>query len=191
MKELLSIGLVSLWLCAATAYAQEGPKQAFDATYTSTNQMGTSTMRMISDGKGHMRTETTTSGMKSVTITDWPNHCQLTILDPQKMVMKMQLKSSGQSDIHDAESAKKSNATSLGTTTIAGHPCHGWKSTNAVGTTELWIGDDINYMVRSETILKTGGQKVTTELKNWSKATPSADQFKAPANYKVTEMPGS
>lgn len=190
MKAIIGMAAVSLFACASAALAQEGPKMAFDATYESKSAAGASTMRMISDGKGHMRTETTTNGVKSVSITDYPNHCVLAIIDAQKLVMKMPIRTSPETDIHDAESAQKAKAKSLGARTIAGHPCHGWSSTSPTGSTDLWIGDDIHYMVKSESLLKNG-QKVSTELKSWSAASPAPSEFKAPTGYKVTQMPGT
>jgi hypothetical protein len=191
MKEMLSFGLIVTLLCASAACAQEGPKQAFDATYIARGPGGSATtIHMISDGKGHLRNETTTNGTKMVSITDFPNHCVYTVLDAQKVVMKMPMRSSGQADIHDNESARKANATPLGSKIIAGHPCHGWAARTEAGTNNLWIGDDIDHMVRSESKFKTG-QTATMELKSWDKSTPSPSLFQAPAGYKVTQMPGS
>lgn len=172
-----------------TAYAAttlEGPKVVFDATYTSISPAGTSTVRMISDGKGHMRTETSTNGQKFISIMDYPKKESVTLMEAQKMAMKMTLKAS--TDVHDETSAKQANAKSLGNKVVNGHPSHGWQYTTAGGTTETWTGDDIKYLVKSET--KTPQGKVTMDLKSFSNKLPSGDLFSIPAGYKIMAMPG-
>lgn len=188
MKKLFVTGMTLSMLLSfgIPVKAQEAPKLVFDATYTSSNPAGSSIVRMISDGKGHMRTETVVNGSKMVSIMDYPAKSVFTIMDEQKMVMKSPLVSSP--DVHDDESAKKSNAKSLGAKTIAGHPCHGWEYKTPQGTTAVWIGDDTKYMVKSESII-ANGMKSTTEIKSWSRTVPAGTQFTVPADYKMMVVP--
>jgi hypothetical protein len=172
----------------AADQAWEGPKVAFDATYTSTGPAGPSTVRMISDGKGHMRTESSANGQKFVSIMDYPGKQTITLMEAQKMAMKMPLKTTGQ-DVHDNETAKKMNAKSLGKKVVNGHPSSGWKyQVDGGATVEVWTGDDINYMTKQETITPQG--KMTMDLKSWSSAAPGPDAFKIPPGYKMMAMPG-
>lgn len=168
--------------------AHDGPKSSFEATYASAGPAGASTVRMISDGKGHMRTETSTNGNKFVSIMDYPAKQAITLIEAQKMAMRVPLKPA--QDVHDAQSAKKSKARPLGSKVVNGHPCHGWEySVQTGGKVEVWTGDDINYLVKSETTVPQG--KMTMDLKSWKPATPGADQFKVPAGYKMMQVPGT
>lgn len=170
---------------SATGLAMEGPKTSFDATYTTSGTAGGSTLRMVSDGKGHMRTETSTSGQKFITIMDYPAKTAVTLIEAQKMAMKSTLKDSP--DVHDIESAKKMNAKSLGAKVVAGHPCHGWEYPIQGGKCQVWTGDDINYLVKSETTTAQGTTGM--DLKSFTKASPGPDQFAVPAGYKMMVMP--
>lgn len=180
----VAIGTVSV---AFAQQAYEGPKVAFDATYTSAGPAGASTVRMISDGKGHMRTETSTNGQKMVSIMDYPGKQVVTLIEAQKMAMKSPLKTSG-ADVHDADTAKKMKAKSLGTKVVNGHPSHGWQYTHEGATVEVWTGDDINYMTKQETTTPQG--KFTMDLKSYSATAPSPDVFKIPSGYKMMALPG-
>lgn len=184
---LASLFTLSLAALAATAAELDYPKQVFDAVYTSQDpKTGSHTMRMISDGKGHMRMETNANGMKSASIMDYPNKVCTTLMETQKMAVKMPL-STSKGQITDEASAKKENAKSLGQKTIDGHPCHGYEHSEANSTSRVWIGDDIHYMVRSEAVTPNG--TMVMDLKSWSTAAPSADLFVVPAGYKEMKMP--
>lgn len=189
MQKFLSLALLlTTALAADFAQAQEGPKTSFEATYTSIGPAGPSTVRIISDGHGHTRTETTTNGSKYVSINDFNSKSCVTLIDQQKMAMKTPLKSA--QDVHDAETARKCKARSIGTKVINGHPCHGWECTADGGKIEVWTGDDINYMVKSESSTAQG--KVTMDLKSWSpNPTIREDHFKVPAGYRIMDVPGT
>lgn len=184
-KTLAAIALATS-VGAACAADIEGPKVAFDATYTTTGPTGPSTVRMISDGKGHMRTETSSNGQKFVSIMDYPKKEAITLMEAQKMAMKTTLKATN--DVHDEATAKKMNAKSLGSKVVNGHPSHGWQYTSASGTVETWTGDDIKYLTRSETTTPHG--KVTMDLKSYSSSAPSGDLYSIPAGYKLMSVPG-
>jgi hypothetical protein len=184
------IACIALTASVGAAYAAaelEGPKMVFDATYTTTGPTGSSTVRMISDGKGHMRTESSAGGQKFVSIMDYPAKEAITLIEATHMAMKSKLKAAGP-DVHDADTAKKAGAKPLGAKVVNGHPSHGWETTTASGKSETWTGDDIHYLVKSETTTPQG--KMTMELKSFSNAAPSADAFKVPAGYKEMVIPG-
>jgi len=170
---------------SATAFGMDYAKVSFDAAYVTSGPSGGSKLRMLSDGKGHMRTETSTNGQTYVTIMDYPANQATTLMAAQKMAMKVTLKDSP--EVHDAASAKKNNAKSLGSKVVNGHPCHGWEYVIPGGKSQVWIGDDINYLVKSETTTAQG--KMGMDLKSFAKATPGADQFAVPASYKLMTMP--
>jgi hypothetical protein len=189
-----SILAISLALAGTTLAAIAGPSsyptQVFDATYVTKNsQAGEGKVRMISDGKGHMRMETENFGQKTVSILDYLNNMATTVIESQKMIMKVPLKDSGPA-ITDEASAKKANAKSLGAKVVDGHPCHGYETVQGSGKTDVWVGDDIHYLVRSET--KTNeGITISMDLKTYSTDAPSADAFKAPVGYKEMKLPVS
>lgn len=192
MKRVLALGVVVsvlMALSASAAIAQEFPKIVFDATYKASGPAGNTDMRTISDGKGHLRQETATHGMKIVSIVDYPGKVSYTIMEAQKSVFKTPLTQQTTPDVHDDASAKKANAKSLGTKVIAGHPCHGWEYKTSQGTSTIWRGDDIQYLVKSETVTPNG--TMTMELTSWSTKAPAADAFKVPDGYAVSSLPGT
>jgi hypothetical protein len=175
-------------MCGAFAADLEYPKQAYDATYASSGPMGSSTMRMSSDGKGHMRTESNAGGQKVVSISDYPNKMAYSIIESQKMVMKVPLKAGPQ--VHDAESAKKANAKDLGIKVVNGHPSHGWEYTTDGGKVQTWVGEDTHCLVKSETTTAQG--KMTMDLKTYNGTKPADDLFKVPTTgYKTMQVPGT
>jgi len=127
-----------------------------------------------------LRTESGAAGHKIVTIMDYPALKAVTLIEAQKKVMKVTLKNGP--EIYDAESAQKNNAKSLGTKIQNGYPCHGWEYDIPGGKSEVWTGDDINYLVKTETTTKKG--KAGMDLKTFAKASPGADQFAVPTGYK-------
>ena len=184
---LASLAGLSLMALAASAAELEYPKQVIDATYEiSGGKMGTQKTRMMSDGKGHMRVESGANGQKSISIMDYPNKVCTTLLEAQHMAMKMPLTGS-KGEITDEASAKKAGYKPLGQKTVDGHPCHGYEHSQPSGTSRIWIGDDIRYLVRSETETPTG--TIAMDLKAWSSAAPSADMFIVPSGYKEMKMP--
>lgn len=181
--------VIAVFACSAAALA-DYPKKVFDATYDLVNpSTGAATMRMASDGKGHMRTETTTKGSKFISIADYPKLESLTILEAQKMAMRSKLSNDSYQG-SEPEDMKKRNAKDLGSKVVAGHPCHGWEYTTKQGatssTTETWIGNDIGCLVQSTTTLPQGKSVMT--LKTYSAKAPDIIFFSMtpPAGYKVT-----
>lgn len=190
---LLAGVLITSALATTAAIAADDypyPKQAFDATFLTTSPNGNVNMRMLSDGKGHTRSETSVAGTKSVVISDYPNKVAYSIMEAQKMIVKVPLSPAVKNSVQDAESAKRMNAKSLGAKTVNGHPCHGWEYTTKEGKSTVWTGDDIDYVVQSITL--AGPAKMQMDLKTFVKKVPSADSFKVPTvGYKTMEVPSA
>ncbi len=178
---------LSVLVVGSTCLAHNGPTQAFDAVYNVTTPVGSSLVRMLSDGKGHLRTETQSGGQKIISISDFSNNTGFSILEAQKMVVKSKM--TGDIGVVDETSAKQKNAKSLGTKMIDGHLSQGWQYTSPQGTTDVWIGNDTHYLVRSESKTKSGNTLMT--LKSFSKTTPGSNLFVVPSGYKVMEVPSS
>lgn len=168
-----------------TATSQMLAPPAYDATYETSSAGTSSVMRYVSDGKGHVRTETTTPQGKFVSIIDYPNSVMWSLIEAQKMAMQMPFNpnSAGQA-IRDGQSAEQSGAKPLGTKVFDGHPCHGWELTVQGTTSQSWIGDDINTLVYSVSTGSFGESSV--RLKSYSKTQPDPSLFTVPADYTVT-----
>jgi hypothetical protein len=70
---------------------------------------------------------------------------------------------------------------------MVGHPCHGYETKEGTSTSDVWIGDDIKYLVHSETKYPQGSTVMA--LKKFSSAAPAADQFTVPSGYKEMVVP--
>jgi hypothetical protein len=190
MTRLISTAcsVVAAFTWCVAAYAVDYPKKVFDATYEVVNPASKAVMRMASDGKGHMRTETNSAASKVVTISDYPNAASLTLMEAQKMAIKGKLNADSYQGAEPAD-MKKKNARDLGSKVVAGHPCHGWEYTTTSGktvfVTQIWTGDDTGWLVQSTSKLPTGDTVQT--LKSWSAAPPSPTLFSmnVPDGYKV------
>lgn len=179
------MGLSVAFLLAPNAMASNYPTEAFDAKYSiSSGYSGknmTSEMRMASDGKGHMLTETSAAGQKFGTIVDYLQKTSISLIPQGKMAMKSKLPPDG-GFVADAESVKQMNGKSLGQKTINGHPCHGFEYESKSGKTETWIGDDCKIVVQSITTSSAG--KSIMNLQSIA-GKPSDDAFKVPTGYKI------
>lgn len=173
------LGLSAVVL-AFPAGAENYPTKAFDATYGMTGPQGNSTMRMVSDGKGHVRSETSAGGQRMITISDYPGHVAITLMEAQKMAIKVPLREASE-PVTDEVSARKHNAKSLGSRVVLGHPCKGWQYSAPEGQSEVWVGDDIGYLVRSTNT--SGAGTMTMELKTFNGGAPAAEMFTVPAGY--------
>jgi len=185
MSALSCLLFASAW---STSLAQSWPTKAYDATYEMTAAGRTTSTRMINDGHGHQRHESSTPQGKVISIIDYPNKVMWNLMEAQKMAMKLPFNpSSSGASITDAQSAKQSNAKSLGTKVIDGHPCQGWQASVQGNTSESWIGTDINNLVYS---VSSGPQgQSTMKLKQFSASAPSPSLFTVPSDYKVMSMP--
>jgi len=173
--------LAGLFCLTPAAMAANYPTESFDATYQVTTGATKTQMRMASDGKGHMMTETTAAGQKYGSILDYINNTSTSLIPQGKMAMKTKLPKGG-GYVGDESSVKQLGGKSLGTKVVNGHPCHGFEYTTAGAKTETWIGDDCKCVVQSTTNSTAG--KSVMELKSVA-GKPSDDLFKVPAGYKV------
>jgi len=191
MIRLRLVSALSLLLCASSwspSLAQTWSTKPFDATYEIATGGRIILSRTINDGQGHQRQESSTPQGKVISILDYPNKVMWNLMEAQKMAMKLPLNpSSTHPSITDQQSAKRSNAKSLGNKVIDGHPCQGWQASTQGMTSETWIGTDINNLVYAVSSGPQGQQ--TTRLKQFSAATPSASLFAVPPGYKVMALP--
>jgi hypothetical protein len=194
MKKLMAIAC----LCAIAAVlpVQAGgnwKNRAYDATYTmNTSAGGPGTWRTAADGRGHALMETNSGGRHSFTLVDAPTSMMYIISGEgaSKMAMKMPFNDSAVTAQTMEETRKRSN-TPLGMKVVAGHPCHGFRYSAADGTTtDVWIGDDIDFMVASSTSSKKDGSTTSQTLQKFSPVAPPASSFAMPTGIKIMDMGG-
>jgi len=193
--QLLTFGLLSICTSATlslsfstAALAGDAFPKAYDATYENKNSQGVTQLRMLSNGKGQTRTESSgMGGMKTVTITDFPNKTTATILEAQKMIIKGKVPAGSGAPMDDVE-AKKLNATDLGTKMVNGHMAQGYSYKTKDATTEQWVDKANQVLVKSTTI--AGGLKSEMNIKTYSGNVPADANFKIPASgYTVMAHP--
>ncbi len=165
--------------------ANDYPKQKYDATYTMTGPQGASEMRMASDGAGKMMTVTKVQGNAYTSIVDYLKMTSTVLIAQSKMAMQSKLPETGKY-VNETDAVKKSGGKELGSKVVAGHPCHGYSYKNSSGSTEVWIGDDVKFMVQSTT--KTPAATTVMTLKSIAGA-PPASVFEIPAGYKMMKTP--
>ncbi len=182
MKRSFILGALLTVVSVPAATAQVGPHVAFDATYK-LSQGGT--MHMMSDGNGHIRTEMGAQAHNAINIVDYQNRTITVLMPERKTGMQMPMGAEHET-VADEQSARSHNATPLGAKVVDGHPCHGWQYSSPRGTTQVWIGDDIHFMVHTETT--TPNHVSTLDLKEFSSAAPPAAAFAIPADYKIMSM---
>jgi hypothetical protein len=107
----------------------------------------------------------------------------ITVIPASKMIMRTPMTTlTTQPVITDVQSAQKQGAKSLGAKIVDGHPCHGFETSTKGVISQVWIGDDIQHMVHSDT---TGPNfKSSMSLKTWSDKAPAPELFKTPVGYK-------
>ena len=187
MPKALAALLLAGFVSSVAAYAApSGYVRAYDAVYELSSPAGKGSMHQMSDGKGHLRTETVQGGQKIVSILDFPGKVAITLIDAQKMIMKQPM-TPAQADTADLDKQKKTSK-EIGSKVIDSHPCHGYESKTGSIVSQIWIGDDIQNLVRSESSTPQGKSSMT--LKSYSKNAPAADLLAVPAGYKELKMPG-
>ncbi len=184
MHKALAALLLAGFVSSTAAYA--APMRAYDAVYELTSPTGKGSIHQMSDGKGHLRTESSQGGQKVVSIFDYPGKVCITLLETQKMYMKQPM-TPVQADSADVDKLKKT-AKDIGSKVIDSHPCHGYESKVGGSVTQSWIGDDIQNLVHSESTTPQG--KTSMSLKSFSKNAPAGDLLAVPSGYKEMKMPG-
>jgi len=189
MKKILLALACSLALAPCASFAEQEaayPKQVFDASYKSSTPEGKGTVRYSSDGKGHFRQEETVQGKKVVSIVDYNDHRVTTLMEVNHMAITQPFKPVAPK-MSDADFVKNPDYKSAGNKVIDGHPCHGYKSEKDGVITEVWIGDDIKHLVKSEVHTDKGLTSLT--MVSFSSAEPPADLFTVPPGYNEMDMP--
>jgi hypothetical protein len=171
----------------APIMAQGFPTQVFTASMEMTGPYGTRDLNFMSDGRGHMRTDSSSPAGKQITITDFKGQKIYMLMVDRKTVMQIPFNPQNQQMATDEAFMHQHNATSLGAKVIDGHPCHGWKYTIGDTTTESWLGDDIHYIVQARTTGPAGTS--TMHLLSYSKAAPEPTVFQVPADYQQMNLP--
>jgi hypothetical protein len=162
-----------------SAWAASYPK-AYDATYETTMAgVGNMQNHYMSDGKGHMRTETSDkNGITQICLMDYLQHTLTTgmLLNGEKRSMKSPLPD------YEGDDAYKKDAKDLGTKVIDNRPCHGYETTFKNGEqSDSWVADDTKAVVLTESV--GSDQKTITKLKTWVGTAP-AFSMTLPSDYK-------
>lgn len=190
MKVLASLALAVISLASAAA-VQAADKKAelypkvYDANYECVSAAGKTEMRLTSDGKGKLRSESKGPSFKVVSISDYPGKICYSIMEAQKMITKMPLKQGYEGNM-DAETAKKKNAKDLGVKDIDGRSCHGWSYKENGTESEVWVDNNAQILVKSTT--KTAGTTTSMQLTKISTTAPAAELFVIPSGYKVMSI---
>jgi hypothetical protein len=188
MRNAFAAAIMATALCGSAAVAQdinEGPKYAFDAYYLQTP--GNSTVHMLSDGQGKLRTEMDRGGQKSITISDYANWVGYQIADAQRMVFRYRLRPGSSRDVHDDASAHRLGAKGVGVQVLYNHACHGWEYMSPNGKTTSWVADDIDYLVKQQTVTPNG-QSYGLDLKIITRTNPPPSSFAVPPGYKIVNV---
>jgi hypothetical protein len=171
------------------ALAEDSSSKAFDALYERDTPLGQSKYRMICDGKGHARIDSTLPDSKTqtTTIIDYNKKKSILLVVDQKTAWITDIAGGAQSGPMTDEKAKKLGAKSLGERVIHGHKCHGYAWVQKGSQCQTWTGDDTGCLVASVT--NTAGHgKDSMRLLKYTAGAPPADTFEIPPGYKVQKM---
>jgi hypothetical protein len=148
----------------------------FDAVSVSQDAAGNmSTTHTISDGRGHIRTESVSPSATLISIFDHESNILCTIREKDKVIMKNKIAPY----LMEPDAIPKQDLQQLGTRVVNGHPCTGesyhFANTNFV----TWRGQDVdNYTVKS--VSKRNGIQTVTELKSYKTTQPDPSMFIVP-----------
>ncbi len=176
----VSLALISFIGMSAAQAADQYPK-VYDANYECQNGATKTSVRMTSDGKGKIRSESKAAAYKIVSIMDYPAKTTYAIMDAQKTVMKMPIKDAYVGSVGEVLKTKK--AKDLGMKNIAGRNCHGCSYTEKGTTIEMWIDEANQLLVKSNS--KTGNIATSMTLVSANNNAPAPSLFAIPKDYKV------
>lgn len=177
-EQIMLPALLALFMTLPAIAAPSYPDKAYEAVSENLGPMNTTT-KSWSDGKGHLRSETTVAGITRPTIIDFINKISYSIDNQNKTVMKMPFNGS-------AETSNDPNTKweDLGSKVIDGHPCTGKRGKMKDGSTvETWTGNDTGCAV-----LVSSNGKPVMKLKSWKATAPNPSLFAIPAGYKTTDL---
>lgn len=179
MKLKIAALVVTFAACTSSALADSNPyAKMYDATYDHFTPSGTSTMRLTSDGQGHLRAEANHGGRSIVSISDWNAKTTYTIDDTNRLVGKLPMNNAPGTPPVD-----ESKRTSLGDKVVDGHNCEGWQYSNNGHTSQSWLDKDLGCAV-----LMTLDGKPQMRLKTCSPTSLPAQYFAPPPGYRVADV---
>jgi hypothetical protein len=185
LKSFLKSFLIIVGLIAPAYFSQASEAaplskffdHPFDAVSVSQDANGNmSTTHTVSDGKGHIRTETVSPSATLISIFDHESNVLCTIREKDKVIMRNKIAPY----LMEPDAIPKQDLQQLGKRVINGHPCTGesyhFANTNFV----TWRGQDVdNYTVKS--VSKRNGIQTVTELKSYTNAAPDPSLFIVPS----------
>lgn len=173
-----AVGILSL--SSAQAMAQLPPERPYDAVYqTLADSSSSMQTHIISDGRGHTRSESTISGQQYVSIMDSTKRVCYALNAQMKTATKVPFDTSAYYDPNYAKSQKP-----IGVKVVEGHPCHGWLMNSGGHQTQTWVADDIGC-----TVLVTSDNKPFMRLVKFQPYAANASMFTVPSDYRIVEMP--
>jgi len=150
-----------------------GVSKAYQATYSCPGNFAYQTSHIYRDGAGHIRMDISGQGPTVVNVLD--QNANETIMWSEginKYVRRRSLPTDPLVIRVRVESTAKGGE-ALGSKTINGHRCHGWRASG----TEVWFDDDFGC----EVVAKVGG--LTTTLTQFSPQAPDPSFFQPPPGY--------
>ncbi|HEY9786246.1 MAG TPA: DUF4412 domain-containing protein [Candidatus Obscuribacterales bacterium] len=181
------LGLILIALLASTtcAVAQtQGhlpPQKPFDATYQMlTDPSQNMTTRVICDGQGRTRSESTIQGQQYISLSDMNKKVSYSLNVQQKTAMRVPIENAATYDPQYAKTQSKP----IGAKMVEGRPCHGWLMTQGGHQTETWIADDLGC-----TVLVMADGKPLMRMVRSNPYSANASTFSVPSDYRIVEMP--
>ncbi len=164
----------------APGMAQLPPERPYNAVYQTLADPSSSVQTYImSDGKGHTRSESTIAGQQYVSILDSTKKVCWSLNAQTKIATKVNFDTFAYYDPSYAKAQKP-----LGSRVVDGHPCHGWQMNSGGHSTQTWVGDDTGCAV-----LVTMDNKPYMRLVKHQPFVASPGLFTVPVDYKVVETP--
>lgn len=150
--------------------------KAYQVTYSCPKNFAYTSERFCSDGAGHLRIEIIGDRATTPTIVQVLdlNTCKLTSWSGSDNKYIRRFARPTDPLYMRARMTAPGNSKPLGTKTINGHPCHGWKGESGG---EVWIDDDYGCFVQA-----TMGD-VTTTMTSFSANPPEPSLFQPPPGY--------
>jgi hypothetical protein len=178
--------LVMMGLIAPAYFSQESNAaplskffdHPFDAVSVSQDANGNmSTTHTVSDGRGHIRTETSSSSGILISIFDHESNILSTVREKDKVIIKNKVAPY----LMEPDAIPKQDLQQLGARVINGHPCTGESYHFANTDFTTWRGQDVdNYTVKS--VSKRNGVQTVTELKSYTHNAPDPSLFVVPSD---------
>lgn len=204
---LLLFALTSGILCAGcTAKTAQSPAasnadpSSFDAVYAVCTDMShlipanagpeflpqsvASEVRETWDGRGRLRTESLSTHGNAYTVIDYTKGISSDVEHDRHVIRQRKIT---YTPLLTRETiAENKDCTPVGTKTIAAHSTHGWRKETPKGAITVWIADDLNCPVESNSELPQGYTS-SRILKRFNGRTVDPALFELPKDYRVQE----